>query len=221
MEENEIVETMPETIPEDIPETTETNEPDSGEDSPNTGEDVSVSETVEETTEEPSTEQEPVATTSTLSAGYYYNGFSCQKSSSGYYWYYHDANNDRITIKDLDAIIYVDENGIEHTGTVHPDYVYNGHPAYYSSSGYWYYYDENGGRIEIKDTENIKEYSETEEPVITPTTGTGDDITTVTEVPFLEKPLNEYSVSEGLLLLIFILFFMSFIYHLCISDGKD
>ena len=39
------------------------------------------------------------------------------------------------------------------------------------------------------------------------------DEETETQVPFLEKPINEYSVSEGLLLLIFILGLVAFIYH--------
>lgn len=41
-----------------------------------------------------------------------------------------------------------------------------------------------------------------------------EEIETQTEVVFLEKPLDEYTTSEGLLLLIFLLGIVAFVWHL-------
>ena len=41
-----------------------------------------------------------------------------------------------------------------------------------------------------------------------------EEIETQTEVVFLEKPLNDYTTSEGLLLLIFLLGIVTFVWHL-------
>lgn len=85
---------------------------------------------------------------------------------------------------------------------------YFGHRVYYNSAGYPYYLDENGDRVYITDTENIIHAGENTEE----STEEIETETTV-ELPILEKPLNEYTVSEGLLLLIFILGLVAFIYH--------
>ena len=62
----------------------------------------------------------------------------------------------------------------------------------------------------IEDVENIIKFTpyEPESTELEPSVSE-----TVVEVPFMEKPLDEYNVTEGILALIFILLVVAFIYH--------
>lgn len=110
---------------------------------------------------------------------------------------------------------------------------YLGNPVYYNSWGDAMYYDSNGFKCLIYDVENIvkgtteeipeesteevtteetTEESTEEETTEEMTEDSTEDIVVeyYTEVPFFEKPFTEYSTSEGLLLLIFIILLVWF-----------
>ena len=105
----------------------------------------------------------------------------------------------------------VEESTTENETVVEEYDTYFGYRVYYNSSGYPYYIDGNGKKVYITDTENVIKAGEnknSEDSV------EAEEMEIYTEVPFLEKPLNEYSTSEGLLLLIFVLGILAFVYHI-------
>lgn len=217
----EVVETSVEDTPEIVEQTTvQTPEETIQDSSTNTeGDSSGISESIEETTEEltkETIEETPIDAIPNDSiyqiGSYYYDGCECFKSSQYHYWYYRE-NDERVVIPDIENIVLIGENGEHIAGVATPDYLYLGKPCFLSSSGYWYYFDGNGERVTITDEENIVSFGENaEEPTEEPEEET--EVECYTEVPFLEKPLDEYTTSEGLLLLIFLLGIVAFVWHL-------
>ena len=137
-----------------------------------------------------------------IASDHTYNGYTVYYNKYGDAYYY-DSNGFKTMIFDVDNIV---KGGTEETTE---DIIID---------------ETVEETTEEVTTEETTEEVATEETTVEETTEevTTEETTenfvetleTYVEVPFLEKPINEYSVSEGLLLLIFVLGIVAFVYHI-------